>query len=72
MSDAAARLRRFRRAPVMAALLLALAMPAGPLAAQDSREAQRRLERVKRELNEVGRERRQLEGQRGTASRWRA
>ncbi|MBD7987653.1 peptidoglycan DD-metalloendopeptidase family protein [Luteimonas sp. Sa2BVA3] len=53
----------------MAALLLALAMPAGPLAAQDSREAQRRLERVKRELNEVGRERRQLEGQRGTASR---
>ncbi|WP_318240502.1 murein hydrolase activator EnvC family protein [Luteimonas colneyensis] len=69
MSDAAARLRRFRRAPVMAALLLALAMPAGPLAAQDSREAQRRLERVKRELNEVGRERRQLEGQRGTASR---
>lgn len=69
MSDAAARPRRFPRAPVMAALLLALAMPAGPLAAQDSREAQRRLERVKRELNEVGRERRQLEGQRGTASR---
>ncbi len=69
MSDAAARPRRFPRTPVMAALLLALAMPAGPLAAQDSREAQRRLERVKRELNEVGRERRQLEGQRGTASR---
>ncbi|QQO07155.1 peptidoglycan DD-metalloendopeptidase family protein [Luteimonas sp. MC1750] len=60
------------RAPGAAALALlvaALVLPAGPLAAQDSREAQRRLERVKRELNEVGRERRQLEGQRGTASR---
>ncbi|MBJ6979878.1 peptidoglycan DD-metalloendopeptidase family protein [Luteimonas sp. MC1782] len=50
-------------------LAAALVLPVGPLAAQDSREAQRRLERVKRELNEVGRERRQLEGQRGTASR---
>ncbi|WP_234446544.1 peptidoglycan DD-metalloendopeptidase family protein [Luteimonas sp. MC1750] len=72
MTGAAAHPRRAVRAPGAAALALlvaALVLPAGPLAAQDSREAQRRLERVKRELNEVGRERRQLEGQRGTASR---
>ncbi|WP_343225014.1 peptidoglycan DD-metalloendopeptidase family protein [Luteimonas sp. MC1895] len=72
MTGAAAHPRRAVRAPGAAALALlaaALVLPVGPLAAQDSREAQRRLERVKRELNEVGRERRQLEGQRGTASR---
>jgi len=72
---AAATLRRpFRvpAAPVRAAafaLLLALLLPAGPLDAQDSRDAQRRLDTVKRELDEVGRERRRIEGERGKASR---
>ena len=54
------------------AALLVLGMfllQAAPAAAQDSREAQRRLEKVKRELNEVGRERRRIEGERGGASR---
>lgn len=50
------------------ALLLALAWPA---AAQqsNSRDAQRRLEKIRRELQDVAAERRKLEGQRGTASR---
>ena len=76
MSTAAARPRRgpaTRRARVpaaLAALLLALAtVAAGPGAAQDSRDAQRRLDRVKRELGQIGRERRRLEGERGAASR---
>ena len=83
MSDAAAMAGRGTRAqrrpratasrpwPVLAWWLfpLLLAMAPGPAAAQDSREAQRRLDRVKRELNEVGRERRRIEGERGTASR---
>ncbi|MGY1459351.1 murein hydrolase activator EnvC family protein [Luteimonas sp. A534] len=57
-------------ASAASALLLALLLfPAGPLAAQDSRDAQRRLDTVKRELNQVGRERRRIEGQRGDASR---
>lgn len=58
--------------PVRAAasvLALALLLPAGPLDAQDSRDTQRRLEKVKRELDEVGRERRSIEGARGKASR---
>nr|WP_229659232.1 peptidoglycan DD-metalloendopeptidase family protein [Luteimonas terricola] len=54
---------------LLLALLALLLLPAGPLAAQDSRDAQRRLENVKRELNQVGRERRRIEGQRGEASR---
>src|SRR5690606_10971766 len=72
VTAAAARPRHARGVPAataLALLVVALVLPAGPLAAQDSREAQRRLDRVKRELNEVGRERRRLEGQRGTASR---
>ncbi len=50
------------------ALLLALAWPA---AAQQNagREAQRRLEKIQRELKDVAAERRRLEGQRGAASR---
>lgn len=50
------------------ALLFALAWPA---AAQQggSRDAQRRLEKIRRELQDVAAERRKLEGQRGTASR---
>lgn len=60
-----------RRAAALPALLFALllAAPAAPLSAQESRDAQRRLEKVKRELTEVGRERRRIEGQRGGASR---
>ncbi|WP_243708009.1 murein hydrolase activator EnvC family protein [Luteimonas arsenica] len=84
MSDASARPGRGTRAqrwprpaasrpwPVLAWLLLfplLLVLAPGPAVAQDSREAQRRLDRVKRELNEVGRERRRIEGERGTASR---
>ena len=72
MSGAAAGPHPARRAPLLAALaalLLALLLPAGPLDAQDRRETQRRLDRVKRELGEVGRERRRIEGQRGEASR---
>jgi len=56
------------RAVVAIALLLALAWP---VVAQQStsREAQRRLEKIQRELKDVAAERRRLEGQRGAASR---
>lgn len=56
------------RATIAWALLVALVWPA---AAQQStsREAQRRLDKVQRELNDVAAERRSLEGQRGAASR---
>ncbi|MBB1473106.1 peptidoglycan DD-metalloendopeptidase family protein [Luteimonas sp. MC1782] len=59
---------RLRPASALLALLLALAA-AAPAAAQDSRDAQRRLETIKRELRDVASERRRLEGQRGAASR---
>jgi septal ring factor EnvC (AmiA/AmiB activator) len=49
------------------ALLLALAAPLA--ARQSGPEAQRQLDKVRRELNEVAAERRRLEGQRGAASR---
>jgi len=55
-----------------AALLVALLMAATPLleaAAQNSRETERRLERVRKELRDVSTERRRLEGQRGEAAR---
>lgn len=56
------------RSVVALALLLALAWPA--LAQQTiSREAQRRLDKVQRELKDVAAERRKIEGQRGAASR---
>jgi murein hydrolase activator len=56
------------RAVAAIALLLALAWP---VAAQQStsREAQRRLEKIQRELQDVAAERRRLEGLRGAASR---
>ncbi len=56
------------RAVAAVALLLSLALP---LAAQQSisHEAQRRLEKIQRELQDVAAERRRLEGQRGAASR---
>jgi septal ring factor EnvC (AmiA/AmiB activator) len=55
-------------------LLAALLVPAsGAIApdagAQSSREAERKLERVRKELKDVARERRRLEGQRGDASK---
>ena len=58
-----------------AALGIALSSPgcwrcvAGTTQAQSSREAERKLERIKRELSTVASERRKLEGQRGDASR---
>ncbi|MEP6633691.1 MAG: peptidoglycan DD-metalloendopeptidase family protein [Luteimonas sp.] len=51
-------------------LALAIALAVLPAAhAQSSREAERKLERLKRELRDVAGERRKLEGQRGDASR---
>lgn len=47
-------------------LMLSLALPA---AAQDGRDAQRKLERIKRELREVASDRRKIEGERGKATR---
>lgn len=51
------------------ALLLAAALLAAPALAQGSRDTERKLDRVKRELREVAAERRRLESQRGDASR---
>ena len=65
MSSRAGATRRIARALALLALL-AWAVPG---AAQDSRDAQRKLERVKRELREVAAERRRIEGERGDASR---
>lgn len=56
------------RAVVAVALLLSLAWPASAQQST-SREAQRRLEKIQRELKDVAAERRRLEGQRGAASR---
>lgn len=56
-----------RRLPLLA---LAVAVLAGlPAAAQNSRDAERRLRETKRELQSVAAERRRLEGQRGDVSR---
>lgn len=57
------------RAPFVAALALALAWAAIPAVAQNSREAERRLEKVQSELKEVAAERRRIEGERGQATR---
>ena len=56
------------RVVVAIALLLVLAWPASAQQST-SREAQRRLEKIQRELKDVAAERRRLEGQRGAASR---
>ena len=50
-------------------LLAAVAAPAAQAQAQGRREAQRKLDKVNRELKGVAAERRKLEGQRGAASR---
>lgn len=60
-------MRRLRALLVAWPVLLALLL-AGPADAQSSRDAQRRLDKVKQELKQVAAERRRLEGQRGTAS----
>ena len=61
---------RLTRARMVRALLIAAALLlATPVAAQDGRDAQRKLEKIKSELKTVAAERRQLEGQRGDASR---
>ena len=52
------------------ALVILLLAPCGvPLHAQDSRDAQRKLEQAQRELKAVAAERRKIEGQRGSASK---
>lgn len=55
-------------ARVWSVAALAMLLLAMPVAAQGSREAERKLETIKRELKSVAAERRQLEGQRGDAS----
>jgi septal ring factor EnvC (AmiA/AmiB activator) len=51
------------------AIALAILFATEPAHAQESRETQRKLESVKRELRDVAAERRKLEGQRGEANR---
>jgi len=56
--------------PTLRALLLVVALlGASPLAAQSSKEAERKLQKLRSELKGVAQERRNLEGQRGQASR---
>nr|WP_242165365.1 peptidoglycan DD-metalloendopeptidase family protein [Lysobacter sp. M15] len=54
------------RALLVVAALLAVALPAG---AQSTRDTQRKLDRAKKELDDVAAERRRIEGQRGEAAR---
>lgn len=63
--------RRFAIALPAALLAAGLCVVAGSAAAQQagSRDAQRRLEKIERELKDVAAERRKLEGERGVASR---
>lgn len=58
-----------RGATLLLAALLVAALPVLESAAQNSRETERRLERVRKELRDVAGERRRLEGQRGEAAR---
>lgn len=51
------------------AALLAMTLLAAPVAAQNSRAAERKLQTIKRELEAVAAERRKLEGKRGAATR---
>jgi septal ring factor EnvC (AmiA/AmiB activator) len=59
---------RLLRAFAIVAFCLAAAL-ATPVVAQSSREAERKLEKIQRELKAVADERREIEGQRGDASR---
>jgi septal ring factor EnvC (AmiA/AmiB activator) len=56
------------KALIAAAVLAVVIGTIGNVDAQDSRDAQRKLERIKRELRDVAAERRRIEGQRGAAS----
>ena len=60
---------RVGRAALLASALLLAASPVLDAAAQSSRETERRLERVRKELRDVAAERRRLEGERGAAAR---
>jgi len=57
---------RLLRALLVVAALLAVALPAG---AQSTSDTQRKLDRAKKELDDVATERRRIEGQRGEAAR---
>ncbi|WP_429002961.1 murein hydrolase activator EnvC family protein [Xanthomonas sacchari] len=57
------------RGPLRSLLALAWLLTAGLAAAQNPREAEKRLEKVRSELKSVAEERRQLEGKRGDAAR---
>ncbi|MDN5780775.1 MAG: peptidoglycan DD-metalloendopeptidase family protein [Luteimonas sp.] len=56
-------------AALLAGVLLAVAGAPSPAQAQSSRDTQRKLEKVNKELKEVAAERRKIEGKRGDASR---
>ena len=58
-----------RRHAFAGCAVVLFALAAGAAGAQSSREAQRKLDRIKRELRDVATERRQIEGQRSDASR---
>lgn len=60
--------RAFATIATVVALAAAMLL-ARPVAAQDSRETERKLEKIRSELKSVATERRHLEGQRGDASR---
>ncbi|WP_425477296.1 murein hydrolase activator EnvC family protein, partial [Xanthomonas sacchari] len=57
------------RRPLRSLLAVAWLLTAGLAAAQNPREAEKRLEKVRNELKSVAEERRQLEGKRGDAAR---
>ncbi|MBO9883751.1 peptidoglycan DD-metalloendopeptidase family protein [Xanthomonas sp. D-109] len=57
------------RGPLRSLLAAAWLLTAGLAAAQNPREAEKRLEKVRNELKSVAEERRQLEGKRGDAAR---
>lgn len=56
------------RALIASVLLVAALFAAGATGAQSSRDAERKLDRIKRELKDVAAERRRIEGERGAAS----
>ncbi|WP_159744548.1 hypothetical protein [Luteimonas cellulosilyticus] len=58
-----------RAGALLLVALLASALPTLDAAAQNSRDTERRLERVRKELQDVAAERRRLETQRGAATR---
>lgn len=62
-------MRRAVVAVKCAMLIVASLVLATPAFAQNSREAERKLEKIQRELKSVAAERRKIEGQRGSASR---